>query len=67
MIPNNFIYIYGLNLDRRILDKTLYEFDSRDTPPIITTVSFITLLVNWYNNGLLPLIRQFFLMPNLVT
>jgi hypothetical protein len=30
---------------------------------IITTVSFITLLVNWYNNRLLPLIRQFFLIP----
>jgi hypothetical protein len=25
--------------------------------------SFIALLVNWYNNGLLPLIRQFFLIP----
>jgi hypothetical protein len=28
---------------------------------IIVTVSFITLPVNWYNNRLLPLIRQFFL------
>jgi hypothetical protein len=25
---------------------------------------FIALLVNWYNNRLLPLIRQFFLIPN---
>jgi hypothetical protein len=31
---------------------------------IVTTVSFITLLVNWCNNGLLPLIRQFFIIPN---
>jgi hypothetical protein len=27
---------------------------------IITTVSFIALLVNWYSNRLLPLVRQFF-------
>jgi hypothetical protein len=27
------------------------------------TVSFITLFVNWYNNRLLPLIRQIFLIP----
>jgi hypothetical protein len=31
---------------------------------MITTVSFIALLVNWYNNRLLPLIRQFFFIPN---
>jgi hypothetical protein len=31
---------------------------------IITTVIFITLLVNWHNNRLLPLIRQFFLTLN---
>jgi hypothetical protein len=30
---------------------------------IITTVSFIALLVNWYDKRLLPLIRQFFLIP----
>jgi hypothetical protein len=28
---------------------------------IIITVSFITHLVNWYNNRLFPLIREFFL------
>jgi hypothetical protein len=33
---------------------------------IITTVSFVTLFVNWYNTRLLPLIRQFFLIPNRV-
>jgi hypothetical protein len=38
--------------------------DQKDLyPMIITTVTFIT-LVNWYNNRLLPLIRQFFLNPN---
>jgi hypothetical protein len=31
---------------------------------IIITVSFVTLFVNWYNNRLLQLIRQFFLIPN---
>jgi hypothetical protein len=31
---------------------------------IIITVSFVTLSVNWYNNRFLPLIRQFFLIPN---
>jgi hypothetical protein len=31
---------------------------------IITAVSFIILLVNWYKNELLPLIRQFFLIPS---
>jgi hypothetical protein len=30
---------------------------------IIATVSFITLFVNWYNNRLFPLIRQFFFIP----
>jgi hypothetical protein len=31
---------------------------------IITEVSFITLFVNWFNNTFLPLLRQFFLIPN---
>jgi hypothetical protein len=31
---------------------------------IIITVSFVTLFVNWYANRLLPLSRQFFLIPN---
>jgi hypothetical protein len=29
MIPNNFIYI-GLNFERRIFDKMLYDVDSND-------------------------------------
>jgi hypothetical protein len=31
---------------------------------IIIIVSFVTLLVNWYNNRLLLLTRQFFHIPN---
>jgi hypothetical protein len=42
--------MYGLNLERITLDEILYEFDSSDIPLIITAVSFITLLMNWYNN-----------------
>jgi hypothetical protein len=30
----------------------------------IITASFVTLFVNWYNNRLLPLIRQLSLIPN---
>jgi hypothetical protein len=32
MKPNNFIYIYGINPERRILDKILYEVDNCDIP-----------------------------------
>jgi hypothetical protein len=28
--------------------------------------SFIALLVNWYNNGLLPLIRHYFILASLI-
>jgi hypothetical protein len=59
MIPNNFIY----NLEKRISDNILYEVDSSNIP-IITTGSFITLFMNWDDNRLLALIRQFFLIPN---
>jgi hypothetical protein len=31
---------------------------------MIITVRVIALLMNWCNNRLLPLIRQFFLIPN---
>jgi hypothetical protein len=40
----------------------LYEVDSM----IIITVSFVTFFLNWYNNRFLPMIRQFFLLPNRV-
>jgi hypothetical protein len=39
--------------------KIVYEVDT-----IITTVSFIPAFVYWYNNILLPLIRQFFHISN---
>jgi hypothetical protein len=62
--PNNFIQ-YGLNLERRILDRILYEVDNTDIhSSMITTVSFIAILVNSYHNRLLPLLRQVFLIPN---
>ena len=32
--------------------------------PMITTVSFIVLLTNSYNDRLLPILKQFFLIPN---
>jgi hypothetical protein len=31
---------------------------------LVTTASLIALLVNWYNNTLLPLINQFILIPD---
>ena len=34
------------------------------TAPIITTICFIALLVDMYNDRFLPLLRQFFLIPN---
>jgi hypothetical protein len=46
---------YGLHLERRVFNEILYEADNSDNLTIITTVSFIALLVNWYNNRLLPL------------
>jgi hypothetical protein len=53
----------GLNLERRILDKTVYGVDSSDITQQIL-VSCISLFENWYINILLSLIRQFFLIPN---
>jgi hypothetical protein len=42
------------------------EQRTKSRNPIIpsTTVRFVALIANWYNNSLLPLIRQFFLIPN---
>jgi hypothetical protein len=57
--------MYGLDLERWIWANIFYEVDSSNIP--ITTVNFITLLVNWYTNGLLPLIRQFFLILNRIS
>jgi hypothetical protein len=68
---SSFIYIYGLNLERRILYKILYEVDSSDIPWCLLqqVVSmyyskFYHSSCNWYNNRLLQLIRQFFLIWN---
>jgi hypothetical protein len=61
MIPNNFIYIHGLNLERRILDNILHEVDSSDNHD--NTVIFMTLDVNGNSDRLLPLIRKFFCIP----
>jgi hypothetical protein len=56
---------YGVNLDRRIFDTTLYVAD-KWCAAIVTTVCFITLLINRYNDWLLPLLRQFLFIPNRV-
>jgi hypothetical protein len=51
-------YMYGFNLVRMILDKMkLIAVTSHDN-------CATTLFVDWLNNTLLPLIRQFFLNPN---
>jgi hypothetical protein len=55
---------YGLHLERRVFNEILYEADNSDYLTIITTVSFIALLVKWYSNILLPVLRQFFVITN---
>jgi hypothetical protein len=49
----------ALNLETRIFDRILYEVDGSDI-----ATSFIPLLENWYSSGQLPLVKQFFLIPN---
>jgi hypothetical protein len=44
--PHYFFPSYGHKLERRILDKILYEVDNTDISQPVTTVSFIILLVN---------------------
>jgi hypothetical protein len=58
MIPNN-IFTYRLNIERKNLDNILHA-------SIDNTVSFISSVLNWHNNRLLPLLRQFFRVPNKV-
>jgi hypothetical protein len=63
MIANNYV----LNLKRRIFDKTVYEVDSSVIPHNYYSVYLllcVCVCVNWYNNRLLPVISQFFLIPN---
>ena len=54
---------YGVTLDSRMLDKILYTVDNSDNY-IITTVCFIALLINRYNDWLPPLLRHLLLIPN---
>jgi hypothetical protein len=46
-----------------MLDKILYEVGSSDKL-LITAVSFITCYVNRYDSLFLPLVRQFFFVPD---
>jgi hypothetical protein len=55
--------MYGVHLDRRMLDNILYVVDnSNQYSLVITTVSLIALLVIRYNNKFPPLLWQFFLI-----
>jgi hypothetical protein len=56
MIPNNLIYKY---MDLTLREGYCIKFCMKLIAVIITTVSFIALFVNQYNNRLLPLIREF--------
>ena len=46
-----------------MLDRILYVVEKSDAS-IITIICFITLLINRYNDCLLPLLRKFLLIPN---
>jgi hypothetical protein len=63
MILSNSVYIYGVNLERRILN-TFYMMLIAVLLHNNGNINFISLIVNEYNNRLLTLIRQFFLIPN---
>jgi hypothetical protein len=52
----------GFNFERTF-NKILYEVDSSHIPQF--SVSFIAHFANWYKNRLLPLLRKFFLIPNI--
>jgi hypothetical protein len=54
---------YGVKLDSRMLDKILYVRDKWYNS-IITTICFIIPLKNTCKDRLLPLFRQFLLIPN---
>jgi hypothetical protein len=43
------------------ISDTIFVWSSLD---IYTAVSFVALLVTWYYNRLLPLLKQFFLIPH---
>jgi len=46
-----------------MLDGILYVVEKSDAS-IITIICFITLLINRYNDRLLPLLREFLLIPS---
>jgi hypothetical protein len=56
---------HGIKYKRRILDKILYVGNS--DIPLYLLVSFITLIINRYNNEFLPLLWQFSLIPNIIS
>jgi hypothetical protein len=51
-------------MDLTLRERYFVSFHMKLIVVIITAVSFITLFVNWFNNTLLPLLRQFFLIEN---
>ena len=48
---------YGANLDSRMFNRILYA-------SVITTIYYIILVLNRYNNQLLPVFIKFLLIPN---
>jgi hypothetical protein len=55
---------YGVNLNSRMLDKILHVVDASNMPVQLLQSCCIALLNDRYNDRLLPLLRQFFLIPN---
>jgi hypothetical protein len=57
-------FTYALNLDMRMLDKILYVAVKSGVPASLLQYVFITILTSGCNDGLLPLLRQFFLISS---
>jgi hypothetical protein len=56
---------YGLKFERRILDRFLCVGDNSDIPGLLLQSVLLLLPMNWYNNRILPLIKQFSLTTNI--
>jgi hypothetical protein len=55
--------MYGINLERRLFDKILYDIDSSDIPQyLLQSVLSPTLWIDTIIDSFL--IRQYFLIPN---
>jgi len=54
---------YGVKLDSRMLDKIVYVV-GKVTCSKINTICSIALLINKYNDRLLPILWKFLLIPN---